>query len=116
LLHARYPTPWLVQSKTRAADLICPEPTRGPHAFTAKEIFMLGKIIGAVAGRKVARHIDGIGGPGGALLGVGAATLLRRIGPGGLIAAAAGSYLLKRHLDKREAQHADTTPRPAKTR
>lgn len=72
---------------------------------------MLGKIIGAVAGRKAARHIDGIGGPGGALLGVGAATLLRRMGPGGLIAAAVGSYVLKRHLDKREAQNAASKAR-----
>lgn len=65
---------------------------------------MLGKIIGAIAGRKVARHIDGIGGTGGTLLGIGAATVLRRMGPAGLIAAAVGSYALKRHLDKRHAQ------------
>lgn len=64
---------------------------------------MLGKVIGAIAGRKAARHIDGIGGTRGTLLGIGAATLLRRMGPAGLIAAAVGSYALKRHLEKREA-------------
>lgn len=75
---------------------------------------MLGKIIGAVVGRRVARHIDGIGGPGGALLGVGAATLLRRMGPAGLVAAAVGSYALKRHFDKREAEEAGTPRKPAR--
>jgi hypothetical protein len=84
--------------------------------LVAKEISMLGKIIGAVAGRKVARHIGGIGGPVGALLGVGAATLLRRMGPGGLVAAAVGSYIFKRHLDKREAQNSGTAPPQPKTR
>lgn len=69
---------------------------------------MLGKIIGAVAGRKVAKHVGGIGGPGGALLGVGAASLLRRMGPSGLIAAAVGSYVLKRHFDKREVPKASS--------
>lgn len=66
---------------------------------------MLGKVIGAIAGRKVARHIDGIGGTGGTLLGIGAATVLRRMGPAGLIAAAVGSYALKRHLDNRESRN-----------
>lgn len=72
---------------------------------------MLGKIIGAVAGRRVAQHIGGIGGPSGALLGIGAATLLRRMGPAGLIAATVGSYVLKRHFDKREAERADASTR-----
>lgn len=74
---------------------------------------MLGKIIGAVAGRRVARHIGGIGGPGGALLGIGAATLLRRMGPAGLIAATVGSYVIKRHFDK---QKIDGTDSPARSR
>lgn len=63
---------------------------------------MIGKIIGAIAGEQAARHVAGINGPGGALLGVGAATLLRRLGPVGLIAAAAGGYALKHYLEKRE--------------
>lgn len=63
---------------------------------------MIGKIIGAIAGKKLADQTTGVGGTGGALLGIGAATLARRLGPVGLIAAAAGGYAVKRHLEKRE--------------
>jgi len=63
---------------------------------------MLGKLIAAIAGERAARHAGG-NGTGGALLGVGAAALLRRLGPVGLIAAAAGGYALKRHYAKRQA-------------
>jgi hypothetical protein len=62
---------------------------------------MLGKIIGAMAGAKIANHArGGIRGPGGALLGAGAVAAARRLGPLGLVAGAAGAYLLKRHNDK----------------
>jgi len=37
---------------------------------------------------------------GGALLGIGAAALARRLGPVGLIAALAGGYAFKRYKDK----------------
>ncbi|WP_083274607.1 hypothetical protein [Novosphingobium resinovorum] len=63
---------------------------------------MIGKIIGAIAGQRVSRDVGGVGGTGGALLGVGAATVLRRLGPVGMVAAAAGGYALKKHLEKRE--------------
>jgi len=63
---------------------------------------MLGKILGAVAGEQIAKHVRGVNGPGGALLGVGAATLLRRLGPMGMVAAAAGGYALKRYLDHQQ--------------
>lgn len=62
---------------------------------------MIGKIIGALAGEKLAKR-SGISGTGGALLGAGAATLLRRLGPVGLIAAAVGGYALKKHRDKQQ--------------
>ena len=65
---------------------------------------MIGKIIGAVAGAKAAEHTRGIGGPGGALLGAGAVTMARRLGPLGLLAAVAGGYWLKRRNDKAERQ------------
>lgn len=65
---------------------------------------MLGKIIGAAAGQRIAKNIGGIGGSEGALLGVVAATVLRRLGPAGLIAAAVGSYAIKRGLERREAR------------
>lgn len=64
---------------------------------------MIGKLIGAMAGKRLARQIGGISGPGGALLGVGAAALLRRMGPVGLVTAAVGGYALKRLYEKREA-------------
>lgn len=64
---------------------------------------MIGKIIGAIAGEKIAKRVNGIGGTGGALLGVGAATLLRRLGPVGLVAAAVGGYAIKRYAEKRQA-------------
>jgi hypothetical protein len=36
------------------------------------------------------------------LLGLGAAAVLRRLGPAGLIVAAAGGYAIKRHREKAE--------------
>ncbi|TDW63054.1 hypothetical protein EDF57_1066 [Novosphingobium sp. PhB55] len=64
---------------------------------------MIGKVIGAIAGKRVSSDVSGVGGTGGALLGVGAATILRRLGPVGMVAAAVGGYALKKHLEKREA-------------
>ena len=61
---------------------------------------MLGKIIGGIAGAKAADHVRGMNEGGGALLGVGAAALARRLGPVGLIAALAGGYAFKRYKDK----------------
>lgn len=63
---------------------------------------MLGKIIGAIAGKRAAKHVRGVDGTGGALLGAAVPVLLRRLGPLGLIAAAAGGYALKRHNEKRQ--------------
>ena len=70
---------------------------------------MLGKIIGALAGAKAADHVRGMNEGGGALLGIGAAALARRLGPVGLIAALAGGYAFKRYKDK-QAKRA--SPRP----
>jgi hypothetical protein len=64
---------------------------------------MLGKLIAAIVGERLARRTGARGGgASGALLGLGAAALLRRLGPAGLIAAGAGSYLLKRHRAKQK--------------
>jgi hypothetical protein len=63
---------------------------------------MLGKIIGGIAGAKAANHLRGVNEPGGALLGIGAMALARRLGPVGLIAALAGGYAFKRYQDKRQ--------------
>lgn len=71
---------------------------------------MIGKIIGAVAGAKAAQHARGVNGPAGALLGVGAIAVARRLGPLGLIAAAAGGYAFKRYSEKKQARPAAKRP------
>lgn len=69
---------------------------------------MLVKIIGAIAGERIAKS-SGMTGTSGALLGAGAATVLRRLGPIGFIAAAAGGYALKKYLDKHPVSPAQPT-------
>lgn len=61
---------------------------------------MIGKILGAVAGQKAAQRVSGVNGPAGALLGAGAVTVARRLGPAGLILAGLGGYAFKRYRDK----------------
>ena len=63
---------------------------------------MLGKILGAVAGKRIARHAPGISGPGGALLGAGLMSVARRMGPLGLIVGLAGGYAIKRRMEKQD--------------
>ncbi len=65
---------------------------------------MIGKILGGIAGAKAADHMRGVGGTGGALLGVGAATLARRLSLPAMLAIAAGGYAFKRYSDKRAAR------------
>lgn len=68
---------------------------------------MIGRIVSALAGRSVARHVGTVaGGTRGALIGAALPTVMRRMGPVGMIAAAAGGYAVKRILDKRRAQQA----------
>jgi hypothetical protein len=65
---------------------------------------VIGKIVSAVVGKKIAERTPGLSEGGGALLGVVAATALRRLGPVGMIAAATGGWLVTRQLAKREAR------------
>jgi hypothetical protein len=75
-----------------------------------KEIDMIGKLIGAVVGAKAAESArGGLGGAGGALVGAGTVALARRLGPIGLIAAAAGGYAFKKYRDRKQA---DAAPKP----
>ena len=78
---------------------------------------MLGKIVGAVIGERVSRQVSGVNGVGGALLGAGAASVIRRLGPVGLIAAGIGAYALKRHQERAAAQEAPVPGdmKPART-
>ena len=75
---------------------------------------MIGKILGAVAGSQIAKGSTAIGGPGGALLGAGAATLLRRASLPAMIAITAGGYFLNKHLEKRKAEADAMPPRTSK--
>lgn len=65
---------------------------------------MIGKIFGAIAGNQAAKHVRGLDGTGGALLGVAAPALLRRLGPLGLIAVVVGGYAYKKYDERREAE------------
>lgn len=66
---------------------------------------MIGKLIGAFVGAKAAQSARGVSGPGGALLGAAAVGMARRMGPVGIIAAAAGGYAIKRYNEKRQARN-----------
>lgn len=73
---------------------------------------MIGRIVGALAGRSMARNMPGgMGGMGGMALGAALPTLARRMGPMGMIAAAAGGYAVKRMIDKQRAQTMATNSR-----
>lgn len=63
---------------------------------------MLGKIIGAFVGGKVAERSRGIGGPTGAALGVLAPMVLRRVSWPAMLAIGAGGYLAKKLGDQKE--------------
>lgn len=64
---------------------------------------MIGKVLAAVAGQKMAERVSGGNGAKGAALGVIAATVARRLGPAGMIAALGAGYLLKKRSEKRQA-------------
>ncbi|WP_394269497.1 hypothetical protein [Qipengyuania sp.] len=61
---------------------------------------MIGKVIGAFVGDKIAKQTSGIGGASGAALGVIAATVLRRMSLPAMLALGAGGYLAKKFTDK----------------
>jgi hypothetical protein len=62
---------------------------------------MIGKMIGAMVGAKMADRTRGMSGPGGALLGTAAVAMARRLGPVGLAAVAIGGYAAKRMAEKK---------------
>ncbi|MGI4880979.1 MAG: hypothetical protein ACRYG4_26260 [Janthinobacterium lividum] len=60
---------------------------------------MLGRIISMVAGRSIARTVGGAAsGPAGAVIGVLLPTVLRRMGPQGMLIAALGGYVVKKAM------------------
>ncbi len=66
---------------------------------------MIGKIIGAVAGAQASKYTRSLGGPGGALLGVAAVPVLRRMKWTSLAALAAGGYLVSKLNSKASGTH-----------
>lgn len=68
---------------------------------------MIGKVIGAFVGDRIARQTGGIGGAGGAALGVIATSVLRRMSLPGMIALGVGGYVAKRFIDSRQDADAD---------
>ena len=76
---------------------------------------MFGKILGGIVGAKAAEQVSGVGGTGGALLGVGAAALVKRLGPVGLIVALAGGYAFKRYKDKQDQRTRKPQVQPSAT-
>ncbi len=62
---------------------------------------MLGRIVTMVAGRSIARTVGGAAsGPAGAVIGVLLPTVLRRMGPLGMIVAALGGFVVKRAMKR----------------
>ena len=61
---------------------------------------MLGKILGAAVGAKVAEQTESVGGVGGAVLGAVSVAVTRRMRLPALIALAAGGYAVKKLSDK----------------
>ena len=78
---------------------------------------MIGKLIGAVAGARAARHTSKVGGAGGALLGAASASVLRRMSIPAMLALGVGGYALKKWNDRREADKArrESFRKPPKT-
>lgn len=64
---------------------------------------MLGRIISAVAGSAIAKSAGGAG-PMGAMVGAALPTVMRRFGPLGMVAAAAGLYMLGKRNQRAAAQ------------
>ncbi|MDG5749181.1 hypothetical protein P8Q88_13450 [Qipengyuania sp. XHP0207] len=75
---------------------------------------MIGKVIGAFVGDRIAKQTKGVGGATGAALGVVATTLLRRMSLPAMIALGAGGYVAKKMMDKNTGDTADTAS-PATT-
>ena len=72
---------------------------------------MIGKVIGAFIGDKIAKQTSSVGGASGAALGVIAATMLRRMSLPAMLALGAGGYLAKKMADKGTAGTGTTTRR-----
>lgn len=57
---------------------------------------MFSRLIAMIAGRSVARTVGGLGGPAATAAGVLLPLVLRRLGPGGMVAAAVAGHVVRR--------------------
>lgn len=65
---------------------------------------MFGRIITAAAGGAIAKQVGGVAaGPAGMVVGAVLPTVLRRLGPVGMVAAAIGTYVVAKAIEKRNA-------------
>jgi len=64
---------------------------------------MLKRIIGAAIGAKLAKNSPAVGGATGAALGAAVPWVLGRLSLPGMVALAAGGYVAKRYMDRRDA-------------
>ena len=71
---------------------------------------MIGKVIGAFVGDRIAKQTKGVGGATGAALGVVATTMLRRMSLPAMLALGAGGYVAKKLMDKKDAEDRQTPP------
>ena len=68
---------------------------------------MIGKIIGGIAGAKMAEKTSNIGGTGGALLGATAVAVVRRLSLPALLAVGAGGYAYKKYSERKTKSPAE---------
>tara|TARA_B100002049_G_C15734300_1_gene231757 strand:+ start:121 stop:381 length:261 start_codon:yes stop_codon:yes gene_type:complete len=71
---------------------------------------MIGKVIGAFVGDKLAKQTSAVGGASGAALGVIATTVLRRMSLPAMVALGVGGYVAKKVLDKKQDDEAVSAP------
>jgi hypothetical protein len=71
---------------------------------------MIGKVIGAFVGDRLAKQTGSIGGASGAALGVVATSVLRRMSLPAVVALGVGGYVVKKVIDKKQAGDDTTTP------
>ena len=71
---------------------------------------MIGKVIGAFVGDRLAKQTGSIGGASGATLGVVATGVLRRMSLPAMVALGVGGYIVKKVIDKKQAGDDTTTP------
>lgn len=68
---------------------------------------MIGKIVGAFVGDKLAKRTSSIGGASGAALGVIASAAIRRLSLPAMVALGVGGYVVKKVLDKNEREKSE---------